>query len=518
MSCSTRRPRNGPAGGMRPTIDVYLYDIREDLRRRERGIANEYDDGTRAARGTATALLQAVLPADRLDAAAGGRAPAAVVPAGLLPQARVRSRPTCSPGRSPTRAARPADHRPAPSGGPLVRRRLVRPGRRAQAFARPRGVRAHRGPAASRPAGPHGGEPPASRSAASTAGRPRGARGGPPASAWANRQHGTGPRPARSGRGDAVSGPDTRRPAVARRGPGAHAWPSTAAPGSERRTTRSGASTSPTRWSIASSGAPSPCRTRSGVAAHGCRDRRERRRAGFCAPARARCRVPGSWCAGRALPDLDCRFEKLYGYLNDDVTRRRASIGLALELAGVAASLRDSAPYAAAGTLVAQSLVLVEDADRPLLTRGLRVPDRVAAHLLGDTGRTPPLPPCCWTSLATTRRSPGSPTRSRGAGVVHLREHDPAGPGDRGGRARATGVPALAVDLAVLDRLTHPATPWSRSAARHCCAEPAWSQGRSSHWSRCRLRPSSVLDPRSRRPRRRRPLGPSVDARSSPTP
>ena len=34
------------------------------------------------------------------------------------------------------------------------------------------------------------------------------------------------------------------------------------------------------------------------------------------------------------LPDLDVRFERLYGYLNDDVTRRRASVGLALQLAG----------------------------------------------------------------------------------------------------------------------------------------------------------------------------------------
>jgi hypothetical protein len=30
-----------------PTIDVYLYDIREDLRRRERGLINEYDDRAR---------------------------------------------------------------------------------------------------------------------------------------------------------------------------------------------------------------------------------------------------------------------------------------------------------------------------------------------------------------------------------------------------------------------------------------------------------------------------------------
>ena len=30
-----------------PTIDLYLYDIREDLRRRERGLLNEYDDDAR---------------------------------------------------------------------------------------------------------------------------------------------------------------------------------------------------------------------------------------------------------------------------------------------------------------------------------------------------------------------------------------------------------------------------------------------------------------------------------------
>ena len=30
-----------------PTVDVYLYDIREDLRRRERGLRNEYDENER---------------------------------------------------------------------------------------------------------------------------------------------------------------------------------------------------------------------------------------------------------------------------------------------------------------------------------------------------------------------------------------------------------------------------------------------------------------------------------------
>src|SRR4029079_9801527 len=30
-----------------PTVDVYLYDIREDMRRRARGVENEYDGGGR---------------------------------------------------------------------------------------------------------------------------------------------------------------------------------------------------------------------------------------------------------------------------------------------------------------------------------------------------------------------------------------------------------------------------------------------------------------------------------------
>jgi hypothetical protein len=86
-------------------------------------------------------------------------------------------------------------------------------------------------------------------------------------------------------------------------------------------------------------------------------------------------------------PDLDPRFERLYGYLHDDVSRRRASAGLALELAGSGAGVASGVERVRLGphgTLVASGLVLVEDGDRPFLTRSLRVADRVAAHLLGD--------------------------------------------------------------------------------------------------------------------------------------
>ncbi len=84
-------------------------------------------------------------------------------------------------------------------------------------------------------------------------------------------------------------------------------------------------------------------------------------------------------------PDLDRGFEPLYGYLNDDVGRRRATVGLVLDVCGLPATdagARDrfhpTAPLSALGLLV------VEEPERPFLSRSLRVPDRLAGHLLGD--------------------------------------------------------------------------------------------------------------------------------------
>ncbi|MER6728598.1 ATP-binding protein, partial [Streptomyces rochei] len=99
-------------------------------------------------------------------------------------------------------------------------------------------------------------------------------------------------------------------------------------------------------------------------------------------------------------PDVDRTFEPLYGYLNDDVSRRRATVGLTLELCAVPphtaaarARLHPSAP------LLGLGLLEVEEPERPFLTRSLRVPDRLAGHLLGDDapdaallGRLHPMP------------------------------------------------------------------------------------------------------------------------------
>ncbi|MFJ3432910.1 ATP-binding protein [Streptomyces cyaneofuscatus] len=83
-------------------------------------------------------------------------------------------------------------------------------------------------------------------------------------------------------------------------------------------------------------------------------------------------------------PDIDARFERLYGYLNDDLTRRRPAIGLALELCGLPAAGSGRFRFQPSAPLVAGGLLEIGDSERPLLSRTLRVPDRVTAHLLGD--------------------------------------------------------------------------------------------------------------------------------------
>ncbi|MET8450180.1 ATP-binding protein [Streptomyces sp. NPDC005209] len=84
-------------------------------------------------------------------------------------------------------------------------------------------------------------------------------------------------------------------------------------------------------------------------------------------------------------PDLDRAFEPLYGYLNDDVSRRRATTGLALDLCGMPAHLAAArARFHSSAPLRALGLLEVEEPERPFLGRSLRVPDRLVAHLIGD--------------------------------------------------------------------------------------------------------------------------------------
>lgn len=151
------------------------------------------------------------------------------------------------------------------------------------------------------------------------------------------------------------------------------------------------------------------------------------------------------------VPDLDSRFERLYGYLNDDVTRRRATIGLALALADVSpASASARARLMPGAPLIDRSLIVLDDIDRPFLTRAMRVPDRVAAHLLGDDGSDPtlvgvltepvPFPGARADQLARALRA--------GQRLIYMRESGAGiGPSVAAAALRAAGRPVLGVEL-----------------------------------------------------------------------
>ncbi|MFI0773983.1 ATP-binding protein [Streptomyces sp. NPDC021212] len=90
-----------------------------------------------------------------------------------------------------------------------------------------------------------------------------------------------------------------------------------------------------------------------------------------------------------AAPEVDRSLEPLYGYLNDDVGRRRACVSLAVELAGLPAhSAAARARFHPSAPLLRHRLLDVADEDRPLPGRALRVSERVVAHLLGDDAPT----------------------------------------------------------------------------------------------------------------------------------
>jgi hypothetical protein len=155
-------------------------------------------------------------------------------------------------------------------------------------------------------------------------------------------------------------------------------------------------------------------------------------------------------------PDLDQRFEKLYAYLQDDVSRRRASVGLALELLGGPLATIERDRLSPASPLVRAGLVLIEEPERPFLTRSLRVPDRVAAHLLADDRPDPRLA----TLLVEPRPLRLDPAAAlvrsyqQGARLWYVREHFGSAALAMAAAAFAeAGLPVLALDMTRLSPL-----------------------------------------------------------------
>ncbi|WNI19653.1 ATP-binding protein [Actinacidiphila sp. ITFR-21] len=154
-------------------------------------------------------------------------------------------------------------------------------------------------------------------------------------------------------------------------------------------------------------------------------------------------------------PDLDARFEPLYGYLNDDLTRRRPTVGLALELCGLPAASAARFRLAPAAPLVAGGLLKVTEPDRPVLSRTLAVPDRVTAHLLGDAepdarlaGVLAEAAPDPAAETAQVRRAAAAVCS--GTGLVHLLDRGGDAPGLAVAALRAAGLRPLVLDAAAL--------------------------------------------------------------------
>ncbi|WP_371749027.1 ATP-binding protein [Streptomyces sp. NBC_00280] len=156
-------------------------------------------------------------------------------------------------------------------------------------------------------------------------------------------------------------------------------------------------------------------------------------------------------------PDLDARFERLYGYLNDDLTRRRPTVGLALELCGLGGAAAARFRLAPGAPLIAGGLVEVTEPERPPLSRVLAVPDRVTGHLLGSDrpdarlagvlGEAREDPTAETTDVHRTASAAGT-----GVGLVHLRSRG----GDAAGLATAAliaaGLRPLVLDATALSR------------------------------------------------------------------
>jgi hypothetical protein len=88
-------------------------------------------------------------------------------------------------------------------------------------------------------------------------------------------------------------------------------------------------------------------------------------------------------------PELDRRYERLYGYLQDDMTRRRSSVDLVLRLVGRDASevLRCAGP---SGALARRGLLAGIADDAPdaasFASTALRIDPRITEYLLGADG------------------------------------------------------------------------------------------------------------------------------------
>ncbi|MGQ5576976.1 AAA family ATPase [Streptomyces sp. ECR3.8] len=170
-------------------------------------------------------------------------------------------------------------------------------------------------------------------------------------------------------------------------------------------------------------------------------------------------------------PDLDARFERLYGYLNDDLTRRRPTVGLALELCGLSGTAPARFRLAPGAPLIEGGLVQVTEPERPPLSRVLVVPDRVTGHLLGSAQPDARLAGV----LGEAREDPtaedadvrlAAAAAMTGVGLVHLRSRGGDAEGLAAAALHTAGLRPLALDAVALARRPAEVPELARAVAR----------------------------------------------------
>ena len=154
-------------------------------------------------------------------------------------------------------------------------------------------------------------------------------------------------------------------------------------------------------------------------------------------------------------PALDPRFEAFYAFLNDDLLRRQATVGLALRLCGVPPTASDGrARFSGSRPLVGGGLITLDGAHRPLLTQELAVPDRVVAHLLGDDSPDPLVAALRVGAPPTPGEASTLVARAVAAGVrsIYIRDEQGAGAASQAAAGLdEVGATVVALDLDRLD-------------------------------------------------------------------
>jgi SpoVK/Ycf46/Vps4 family AAA+-type ATPase len=101
------------------------------------------------------------------------------------------------------------------------------------------------------------------------------------------------------------------------------------------------------------------------------------------------------------VPELDLRYERLYAYLQDDVTRRRPSVDLALNLLSPSAEARltNRTHFAPEATLIRHNLIHLnadpQHIQPPLLSHYLKLDDQIVRLLLRQESLDSRLAPFC---------------------------------------------------------------------------------------------------------------------------